>query len=356
MARHEPRERRHQLKERFAESTDGRVALPAAAAEFGLAGWVHQDGFRIYFVWGPEDEFLEYFGWWGSVGDGEFHRRLWAHGVEEELDAPGEFEIAVVEPEVRAAIEATGSYNAGIREVLERRGLWPAAGPTYDRWHACYDVHPYELMETITSEAASAIDPLSPKASFLESKVETALLAAAERLLPKDRLGARRAEFAVPGWTDSLGALDLYIRDTQGELLVSCELKVEDVKWVLWDLFKVVNTHEIPTVDAAFLIVAAREEEWRSSHAYVALFEPPPLACLRWDSAQLISAWPEAWTRLLKGGTARPLRVPDAIEVISIARAPVTAYPGYELRTVAVRPAPGAGQLVFGEDGWPKDA
>jgi hypothetical protein len=88
--------------------------------------------------------------------------------------------------------------------------------------------------------------------------------------------------------------------------------------------------------------------------AIVPLFDLPVGAALRWRARDTIEWWPGAWKELLAGGPARPVKVPAEFEVEAISRAAIAGYPGYELRTVAVRPASGSGYLGL-ENGWPID-
>jgi hypothetical protein len=353
------RSRRALLRNQFAEMfADTGLQLPAAAAEYGRPGWVRKSAWRVSFIWGDGSQYIEYEASWGLAGD-QIHRRLWADGRSEELDAMNEFAVAPIEADVAAAIAETGNYNRGIERALVARGLlpWPQISLRHEAWSehepwSSVALTPNALLKLATEQAATAIDPMFPKPSFLESKIEAALLAAIGERLDPGLLGARKREFDVPDWTGDLRGIDLYIRDLSGELCVGCELKVDDVRWTLWDVFKLVNTFALPSVDAAFLVVAAAEHTWASDRPYVAFFDPPPGAALRWRTRDTIEWWPSAWNELLAGGPARPVKVPAQIEIEAIARAPVPAYPGYELRTVAVRPAPDSGSVVL-DNGWP---
>jgi hypothetical protein len=339
---------------------DAGVELPAAAAAYGCPGWVRQSGWQISFTWGGDSQYLEYEASWGLAGD-QIHRRVWTDGRSDELDAMNEFAVPPVEADVAAAITQSGSYNRGIELVLTARGLlpWPEISLRHETWsqHALWSdlgFSPNELLAVATQRAAELIDPTFPKFSFLESKIEAALLEAIGECVDPSLLGARKREFDIPDWIGDLRGIDLYIRDSHDQLCVGCELKVADVQWTLWDLFKLVNTFALPSVDAAFLVVAATQRAWESERPYVPLFDLPVGAALRWRSRDTIEWWSGAWKELLASGPARPVRVPAELEVEAIARATVAAYPGYELRTVAVRPTSGSGYLRL-ENGWPID-
>ena len=349
------------LQNQFADTfADTGLELPAAAAAYGCPGWLRKSGWSVSFIWGDSSQYIEYEASWGLAGD-QFHRRLWADGRTEELDALNEFAVAAIEPEVATAVVETGSYNRGVERVLVARGLfpWPELALRHEVWSerelwSSLALTPNALLKLASEQAAALIDATFPKPSFLESKIETALLRAIGERVDPGMLGARKREFDIPGWIGDLRGIDFYIRDSAGQLCVGCELKVDDVQWTLWDVFKLVNTFSLPSVDAAFLVVAATEHTWASDRPYVAFFDLPPGAALRWPTRNTIERWPSAWNELLAGGPARPVTIPAEIEIEAIARAPVAAYPGYELRTIAVRPVPDTGSVVLG-NGWPID-
>ena len=335
---------KRQFDERFGESG---VALPAAAAAHGLSGWLRREGWKASFIWGARFEFLEYEAEWGVAGD-QFHWRLWLDGRVDELDSMNEFVEPAIEPDVAAAIDAAGDYNRGVRNALVARGLWPwdEIGSRGEAWEQ-QGLNPHELMRWATEQSARTIDPHVPKDSFLESKLEGAVMDAVGMRVDPELLGARRNEFKIPGWTEHLGAIDLYLRDAHGGLRLAWELKVDDVEFVLWDLLKLANTFELGSVDAAFLIVSAPLSTWGSGRDCVELFDSGPGTCLRWPTREMIGTWSKAWQHDLAEGTARPVRAPAELDIESIARAPVESYPGYELRTLAVRPVPNGGEVAF---------
>lgn len=100
-------------------------------------------------------------------------------------------------------------------------------------------------------------------------------------------------------------------------------------------------------------MVAASAEAWASGKPYSPLFDPSPGVCLRWRTKDTITWWPAAWARLLATSTPRPIKLPAEFEIESVVRASVAAYPGHELRTIAIRPVPDPGHVNF-EDGWPE--
>lgn len=179
------RDRRARLQERFRqEFADTGVELPEPAAVYGRPGWIRRSGWRVSFVWGDDSQYLEYEASWGLAGD-QIHRRMWADGRTEELDAINEFAVAAIEADVAAAIDETGSYNRGIEPALTARGLFPSphislqheAWSERDLWSGL-ELTPNALRAIASEKAASMIDSALPEPWFLESNIEIALLAA----------------------------------------------------------------------------------------------------------------------------------------------------------------------------------
>ena len=52
----------------------------------------------------------------------------------------------------------------------------------------------------------------------------------------------------VPGWDPQPGAFDLAVLDQEQQPLLLTELKLDDVDQTLWDIFKLANTLDLPTV------------------------------------------------------------------------------------------------------------
>lgn len=84
----------------------------------------------------------------------------------------------------------------------------------------------------------------------------------------------------------------------------------------------------------------------------MALFSGETGACLRWRTDQMLNVWSKAWMKMLGDVPARPERAPAVIEIETIVRVPVPAYPNYELRAVALRPMSESCVIRF-RDGWP---
>jgi len=134
-------------------------------------------------------------------------------------------------------------------------------------------------------------------------------------------------------------------------------LKIEAVEWTLWDIFKLVSTTEIETVEAAYMVVAAKPNTWGSRRDCVELFDlaydAEELEQVEWDSRFLFSHYKKAWQDLLGGGTGRPRRVPDSIVISPVGSWPLPAYPPYELRAVRVSRATASRDWLIFEGDWP---
>jgi hypothetical protein len=74
------------------------------------------------------------------------------------------------------------------------------------------------------------------------------------------------------------------------------------------------------------------------------------------SSAALFEEWRAAWAWLLRGGSARPTRVPGRISVTLVAEAPIAEQPEWSIRAVRVAPVAGSGWVPFAADGWPLTA
>jgi len=316
----------------------GGVELPVGSAEYLIPGWLEVAGWRVAFAWGGEEQtlFLDYAAEHRMTDPS--HVRLWGDGRKQELDAPSD--------------ALGGAYNRAIKYALYAKGLWPweSVERRHERW-AITGFDPHELFRNATAKAATLIDTSGPKPSFLEARVERAMLEALTENVAGELTGARQQEYAVPGWTSGLGALDLYIRHPDGTLRVAAELKVGDVEAVLWDLLKLADTFDVPSTEAAFLVVAAKQSTWASQRDGAGLLSGQPGSCLVWNTSEMLREWEGAWRWLLKNGTARPINAPATLEVEVIAVEHVPAFPSYELRVAAVRPVDPP--LVWFEEGWP---
>lgn len=133
-------------------------------------------------------------------------------------------------------------------------------------------------------------------------------------------------------------------------LIVATELKLDDVDQTLWDIYKMASASRVGSVSGAYVVAAAPQKTWSRPLDCVALFLPE--SSDEWHSEFLFDEYRKAWVRLLKGGVARPTRVPTRIRLRFLTTASVRSYPGYELRAVRVDGGGDRSWLEF-EDGWP---
>lgn len=197
---------------------------------------------------------------------------------------------------------------------------------------------------------AAALVPARDASGPLESQVEEAFISAlVESDVDRARIGARMLRIKHC-WDPVPGGIDLYLyADDRASARMVAELKVDAVDQTLWDLYKMIAALRLPTVEAAYLVVAANEKQWSKRGNCSELFSGrnEPL-----DSLDLFRRNSKAWCWLLAGGSARPTAIPSSVATDLIAREPLAHWPGYELRTIAVAPH-GRTPRAFGSDGWP---
>ncbi len=190
----------------------------------------------------------------------------------------------------------------------------------------------------------------------LESYLEQALVAA----ITQDKSGARAETtgsnlIEVPHWDRRIGGYDVVVTlQGQSERSLVVETKIEGVEETLWDLFKVIAAQSEEAIHRGYLAVAAKETTWNSPRDCVDLFRASDDPRV-WASADLFREWSCAWKYLLRGGRARPLRIPSQVETRFLGRAPVRAYPGYEVRCIGARAVEDADWIDF-EGDWPATA
>jgi hypothetical protein len=212
---------------------------------------------------------------------------------------------------------------------------------------------PHDLFAEAVRVAAARLDA-EPSRNFLELRLESALDAALRDLVEDGVKVAARRQFHLPGWDPQPGGIDLFLLNQERALSHVAELKIDNIDEALWDLFKMVAATELSSVQAAYLVVAARAQRWRNPRVDCAvLFPEAPTPPRVWPSRQLFADFDTAWRALLKGGRARPTDVPAEVRIEFVANEPVCAYPDYELRAIAVRGVPGAERLRF-DGGWPR--
>ena len=199
--------------------------------------------------------------------------------------------------------------------------------------------------------AAAVAAPAPSDKSFLEKRLAAALGDALEAELAPLRvsLNKKLPDFELPNWDPQPGWLDVSVVDESERLLVVAEIKLDDVDQTLWDIFKVAAALDLPSVQAAYVIVAAPLSTWRTASEVVELFSAE--AEKEWASRYLFDAYRKSWTHLLRGGRARPTKVAATLRITPLARVPVDHFPPYELRAVRIHPYGDHLALV---NGWPE--
>ncbi len=159
--------------------------------------------------------------------------------------------------------------------------------------------------------------------------------------------------FKLPHWTvGKLGGVDVLVRGPSSDTYrYMAELKwareTKELGWTLWDLYKMVSATFRRDTEACYLVVGAPQATWQSGKHFSAAFSTN-----LWDSQQLFIDYEADWRRLLKGGTARPTKVPSRVATTLVADAAiVTPTDKWSLRCLAVGPA-STDWLMF-DGNWP---
>lgn len=191
-----------------------------------------------------------------------------------------------------------------------------------------------------------------PGESFLESRLEEFVVAALERQFsPCEVIARKRLGLPLtPDWDPQPGAIDVAVRDGSGVRL-AMELKIDDLHHSLWDVLKMASVARLPSVEAAYVVVAASHRTFSGDRSCGPLFSAEP-GSRSWERViELLARSRTAWSKMLAEARARPMCLPASLEVASIAAAPVASELGYELRAIRVEPDTDA--LVSLEAGWP---
>jgi hypothetical protein len=191
--------------------------------------------------------------------------------------------------------------------------------------------------------------------SFKEELVHDALEPALEKRFGKGRVHRRRPrDLAVlPDWDPQPQSIDMSVLDAGNELRLAFELKVDDVRFTLWDMLKMTAAARLVSVVRAYLVVAASTwDSPRSREAGRRYFPSSPGVPQIAPLVELFDEYRRAWEHDLTESSARPTRFPEALELTNVATAIVPAWPKYEIRTLAVRDAPGT-SYRSALTGWP---
>lgn len=188
------------------------------------------------------------------------------------------------------------------------------------------------------SRAAASVMPEKVDESFLEKRLAASFAVALADEFDADRIMLNRkiAGAELPGWDPQPGWIDVVVLNEDGGPSIAVELKLDDVDHALWDVVKMVSVSRLPTVEAAYVAVAAPTKTWASGLAGVDLFQSNQEET--WHSRYVFDEYREAWSHLLADGRGRPVQVAELIRLAPILRCPVFHYPPYELRALRVQP------------------
>jgi hypothetical protein len=202
----------------------------------------------------------------------------------------------------------------------------------------------------VIRSAAHSVGPKPGDKSFLEKRFAAMLGGFLQEQLDPERvlINRRLPGFEIPGWDPQPGSFDLAIVDDREQPLAVFELKLDDVDQTLWDVFKVANSLDYSTIEAAYVIAAAPEAVWHSNLEMVDLFRAE--SDNEWYSRFLLERYHKAWSALLRGGRARPWKVPRTLYTTHVIATRVKNFPPYELRALQITATDDWLPVI---DGWP---
>jgi hypothetical protein len=212
------------------------------------------------------------------------------------------------------------------------------------------------------ARAAERTRPEPGDRSFLEKRLAHAVAESLADGFYRPELVVRDKKLSgceLPGWSPQPGTIDVAVITPANEPRVVFELKVDDVEWTLWDIYKMVAASQLPTVEAAYLAVAGTPGLWNGTRECVELFdlhypgEDGHVEEVDWHSRFLFSHFRRSWKDLLAGGSGRLTDVAGAICISAVGRWPFPGFPPYELRAIRVRESTFSRErLPFAND-WP---
>ncbi len=212
------------------------------------------------------------------------------------------------------------------------------------------------------ARAAERVRPEPGDKSFLEKRLAAAVAESlADGFFNPDAVVRDRklANCELPGWDPQPGTIDVAVVTPEREPRIVFELKIDDIEWTLWDIYKMVAASDLPTVEAAYVVVVGQPALWNGSRECVELFDldyghaDGTVDSTEWYARFLFSHYRKSWQDLLGGGRGRLTSVPDSIWINAVGSWPIPHYPGYELRAVRVWPSSrGEDALDFAGD-WP---
>lgn len=216
------------------------------------------------------------------------------------------------------------------------------------------------LVSSALADAARRVCPEPSDMSFLERRLAGTFATALGERIGRPDLVCRDKKLVnceLPGWNPQPGTIDVAIVTAAREPRVVFELKIDDVEWTLWDIYKMVSGTQLATVEAGYVVVAGRPALWNSSRDCVELFDLDysdfGADSEQWDSRFLFREYRRAWAELLDGGRGRLTEVPLAISITAVGEWTVHAYPPYEIRAIRVEAAAKDEPCVNFAGAWP---
>jgi hypothetical protein len=213
-----------------------------------------------------------------------------------------------------------------------------------------------EAVTVVLERAAARARAEDGDKSFLERRLSSAVVHELECVFGRDLVReTRKLQSTLPGWNPPPGPIDVAVVHPDNTPRLAFELKVDDVEWTLWDLFKMVGITETPGGEAAYLACAMPQPRWAGQRECVELFREPETGDpheTEWHSCFLFREYARSWADLLKGGTGRLTDVSELVFITWLGRWSMANYPGYELRAIRVSGLSGDQRLHFRND-WP---
>jgi hypothetical protein len=212
------------------------------------------------------------------------------------------------------------------------------------------------------ARAAEWAAPNPGDKSFLERRLAEAVAASlADGFFDPDLVvcDKKLMNSELPGWDPQPGTIDVAVVTRRREPRIVFELKRDDVEWTLWDIYKMVAAAELPTVEAAYIVVAGKPKLWASQRECVELFDldydaEEQVDSVEWYSRFLFSHYRKAFQELLEGGRGRLTRVPYSIWISAVGRWPLPNFQDYELRAVRVWGAEREDEPIEFANDWPR--
>jgi hypothetical protein len=192
------------------------------------------------------------------------------------------------------------------------------------------------FIASVLQRAAERAQPQPTDKSFLEKRLVEAVAASlADGHFHPDAVvcDKKLANCELPGWDPQPGTIDVAVVTPTNEPRIVFELKIDDIEWTLWDIYKMVAASELPTVEAAYLVVAGNLKLWGGARECVELFDLDysqsggQIDEVEWYSRFLFSHYRKSWRELLGGGTGRLVHVPRAISITGVGSWPLPNCP-----------------------------